>query len=681
VLVTGGGQAAGAPNPAPLAQSAAGQEGKLAIVGAGGAGLYDAPGGEAATSLPAGTVLTAVGRTADSLWVVVYRADGSAGWVEAGQVVLFGVDELPVMIDGGGAAPAGQPVDATQTPLQLPTPTATLTPTPTPPPTPTPTPTPSPTPAPTALPTRSPARAGQASLVAVVRGGGAQLYDRPGGEVVQELTTGTALTAWGRSSDELWLVVTTGGGVPGWVEVGKVVAFNLAGLPVVGDEAEPSAAAAPGDDPASISAAPGEANRAATPAPSPEDGAEAPTAEAADADEVRATVVLTDSRLNVRSGPGTEYAVIGKAMPGASYVATGRNDRGDWIEIEGDDFDADFGWVAAKYVTVTDPVLGLPVSTRAGTRAPAVPAVTVSSSAAPDLRGQLVFQSTNGGTIYVYDLQAGQVRELTGGFDPAISPDGSTVAFTRIGGENGLYLIGIDGSNERKIYGGSENLRAPTWSPDGSLIAFVRVAGSYNCRDVGFGICLPNNPFLESFPLDSRAEWGLSRVNPDGGDFRDIAALTSVQAPDWDTEGIVYQASTGLELTRDTPDGKTQAVVQEAFYGDPALQPGGNRIVFHSREGSHWEIFAVNMDGSGVVALTRPATTLVDRLPSNVAPAWSPDGRQIVFLSNRTEDGEAGEWRLWVMDADGANQRPLPVSVPIEYSFGSEQVVSWGGPS
>ena len=86
----------------------------------------------------------------------------------------------------------------------------------------------------------------------------------------------------------------------------------------------------------------------------------------------------------------------------------------------------------------------------------------------------------------------------------------------------------------------------------------------------------------------------------------------------------------------------------------------------------------MNGDGSGQTALTQPQTTLVDALPSNVAPAWSPDGQHIVFLSNRTDDGNAGAWRLWVMDADGSNQRVLAVDVPIQYTFGSEQVVSWG---
>ena len=52
-------------------------------------------------------------------------------------------------------------------------------------------------------------------------------------------------------------------------------------------------------------------------------------------------------------------------------------------------------------------------------------------------------------------------------------------------------------------------------------------------------------------------------------------------------------------------------------------------MVFMAREGSHYEIFGVNPDGSGLVALTRPVTTLVENLPSNVSPAWSPDGKWI----------------------------------------------------
>ena len=43
-------------------------------------------------------------------------------------------------------------------------------------------------------------------------------------------------------------------------------------------------------------------------------------------------------------------------------------------------------------------------------------------------------------------------------------------------------------------------------------------------------------------------------------------------------------------------------------------------IVYQGKD-SHWEIFKVNPDGTSKAALTKPATTLVDELPSNVAPA------------------------------------------------------------
>src|SRR5690606_37662488 len=115
-------------------------------------------------------------------------------------------------------------------------------------------------------------------------------------------------------------------------------------------------------------------------------------------------------------------------------------------------------------------------------------------------------------------------------------------------------------------------------------------------------------------------------------------------------------------------------VLQENWDWDPDWAPNGGRIVYQSKEGPKWEIFSINPDGSGQVALTRPVTTLVDEMPSNVAPAFSPDGKQIVFLSNRQDDNEAGAWRLWVMNADGSNQRPLPLDTEIDYAFGGEQV-------
>jgi uncharacterized protein YraI len=661
------------------------------------------------------------------------------------------------------AVPA-TPTRTRPAPTATPTNTPTPEPSPTPLPTNTPTPSPSPTPPPTETPTPVLLGVSRTDVIAVVGAAGADLLESPEGEVVETLAVGTALTAQGRSGDGVWLYVQTTDGATGWIETANVVVFNVRGLPVIGEQAAQAEPAAAADDPNPTAEPSAEATGTPNPTAIPEEtesgaatAAGTSTATPAPATATRrptpeadgrptARVAMTGSRLNIRSGPGTEYAIVGKALPNEVFIAIGRNGPATWVQLEVAEAPEGFGWVNAQFVELSEPVVNLPISDETssapvqptatpipsatstsepaesdGTPAPTAPAPEatptvqsastqpVAKSTGPTgLSGKLVIQTVAGGTFYLYDLASGSLRPLTGGFDPAISPDGTQIAFTRLGAQNGVYLINVDGSNERKIFGEREGLRSPKWSPDGKWIVFSRADGSYDCRDLGFGgLCVsedeifpkPPSPgpdaspeeqaqyeairgiranIINEFDRITRGNWMISRIDINGKEYRDLAALNSALAPDWSSAGIVYQSTGGLQKTADSADAETKRIIDEPYYHDPDWQPGGGRIVFQAQQGPHWEIFAVNPDGTGLVALTRPKTALVDKMPSNVAPAWSPDGQQIVFLSNREPDGEAGKWRVWVMNADGSNQRPLPVDLPIEYGYVSEQMVDWG---
>lgn len=119
-----------------------------------------------------------------------------------------------------------------------------------------------------------------------------------------------------------------------------------------------------------------EATNTPEPTPTP---AEPPTATPTNTPETARAVINnpTGSTVNVRGGPGTNYANIGQASNGERYDITGKSAAGDWWQIN---FNGQTGWVTAQYVVVEgDPaavqvaanVPAAPVPTRAPTPRPA----------------------------------------------------------------------------------------------------------------------------------------------------------------------------------------------------------------------------------------------------------------------------------------------------------------------
>jgi TolB protein len=82
---------------------------------------------------------------------------------------------------------------------------------------------------------------------------------------------------------------------------------------------------------------------------------------------------------------------------------------------------------------------------------------------------------------------------------------------------------------------------------------------------------------------------------------------------------------------------------------EPSVSADGKRIAFTLRQGSESHIYIATNDLPARIKLTSTG-------PNNWGPVWSPDGKKILFYSNRLGRGRD---QIFVVDADGSNEKQL----------------------
>ena len=121
---------------------------------------------------------------------------------------------------------------------------------------------------------------------------------------------------------------------------------------------------------------------------------------------------------------------------------------------------------------------------------------------------------------------------------------------------------------------------------------------------------------------------------------------------------IAFEADAGGSSAGDVylvnPDntGLVQLTTHSAYDGAPAWSPDGGRIAFVSSRDGNREIYVMNADGTAQTRVTNTAA-------SELNPTWSPNGTRIAFVRSGS---------IHVMNADGTDQVPLTTGAEPDWS-------------
>jgi Tol biopolymer transport system component len=267
-------------------------------------------------------------------------------------------------------------------------------------------------------------------------------------------------------------------------------------------------------------------------------------------------------------------------------------------------------------------------------------------------------------------------RVCTNGGWPTFAADGQSLFFhTKRAGKWGIWRVNLDGSGLERVTPEDVDAYTPSACADGKrLVATVSRGGK---RQVAL-IELATHS-LTNLTSDKTDHWNPA-LAPDG---RSVAYhKTSADVPVPNVELWGAPAGTALQLVRlagafpaFAPDGRRLALTGGSFarldvmdvdgMNSKTLHSGPSRALFSISWAHHGDRIAFSQgavfqgpEGQVEIATIRPDgseyTEITHDSSNDAFPAFSPDGKEIVFRS-----GRGGSKNLYIMAADGSNVRRL----------------------
>jgi eukaryotic-like serine/threonine-protein kinase len=294
------------------------------------------------------------------------------------------------------------------------------------------------------------------------------------------------------------------------------------------------------------------------------------------------------------------------------------------------------------------------------------------------------------GGIYVMGATGESVRRIADfGYSPSWSPDGRRIVVSTEAGNDPaardgtaqLWVVEVQTGEKKKIYDGDAVM--PRWSPNGHRIAFWALPTGAGQRDIltipaGGGEAVPvtSDPQVDWSPAWAPDGKSLYFASDRGGSMNlwrapidevtgevtgPLQALTTPSASSGEVTiaqkggQIAYSAFNAQlnvhQIAIDPSSMKVEGADVPVTSGstrffEPQISPDGSLVVMRNLGGQE-DLHIVKPDGTDLRKIT-------DDAPKDRGPKWSPDGRRIVFYSDRN-----GRYEIWSIDAQGSNLQQM----------------------
>jgi TolB protein len=265
---------------------------------------------------------------------------------------------------------------------------------------------------------------------------------------------------------------------------------------------------------------------------------------------------------------------------------------------------------------------------------------------------------------------ANQVVEMLTG-EPGIAL--TRVVFSRGAGDRrDLYVVDYDGEGLLRLTANRTLNLCPAWKPDGSAIAFTsytkgqqglfrldtatgKVSRVIAQEGLNLGAAWHPDGTELLISLSRGGDPEIYRIAETGAILKRLTAMPSIEiSPSWDPAGrdLVFTSDrTGTpQLYIVDGDGAgRRRLTYEGRYNDSAdWSPDGERMVYATRVGDYTQLVLIRATGEDRRVLTD------HRWRNCEDPSWAPDGRHVVFTSDRN-----GTPKLYVMDVLEGGVRQL----------------------